>query len=214
MIQAGFEQVGSTVHICEHAAELPDILQAVRPAAIVIAATGLKTTAMQWCQFSRAFTDLPIIVASSDADENEEINCLSHGAVDFVLNDRGLRVLVARTDSHIRRAEVAKEAGRPTSVGDLMIDADTRMATYKGENLNLTRTEFDIMHTLMINAHRVIHRRELIDRVWGTWYGDPHVLETHLSRLRNKVQMLGGPRIATPVRGIGYRLMAADTLIY
>lgn len=214
VIQEGFELLGCEVHLCEHAASLPDTLQQIRPQAVIIAAQGLKTTSMQWCQFARAFTDLPIIVAGVDADENEELNCLNNGAVDFVLEDRGPRVLMARTYGHIRRAELANNGTLPIAIGDLRLDAESRVATYKGESLNLTRTEFDIMNALMSNAHRVVHRRELIDRVWGTWYGDPHVLETHLSRLRHKIQDAGGPRIATSVRGVGYRFSSAEGFVY
>lgn len=213
-IQEGFELLGCEVHLCEHAASLPDTLQSVRPQAVIIAAQGLKTTSMQWCQFARAFTDLPIIVSGIADDENEEINCLNNGAVDVVPEQRGMRVLMTRAYGHIRRAELANSIGLPIAIGDLRLDAETRVATYKGESLNLTRTEFDIMNALMSNAHRVVHRRELIDRVWGTWYGDPHVIETHLSRLRNKVLSAGGPRIAASVRGVGYRFSTTDGFVY
>jgi DNA-binding response OmpR family regulator len=58
----------------------------------------------------------------------------------------------------------------------------------------------------MHNKHRVVNRQELLDRVWGTWFGDDHLLEVHISRLRRKIEINGGPRIAIAVRGVGYRL--------
>ena len=51
-----------------------------------------------------------------------------------------------------------------------------------------------------------VTRETLLERVWGDWYGDTHVVEVHMSRLRNKVKKAGGPSIGTAVRGVGYRL--------
>ena len=209
-IQYAFEQFGYEATLCEEASLVPGILQELQPDAVILTANGLNSPALQWCQFTRAFTNIPIIVANAEADELEEINCLTAGAADYVLQSRGLRVLLTRTDQHLKRLRAAKDQGSPIVHGDFQIHVDTRVATYRGKSLNLTRTEFDVMNVLMANAHRVVHRRELIDRVWGSWYGDPHVLETHLSRLRNKVRSAGGPRIAAPVRGVGYRLTSAD----
>ncbi len=209
-IAFAFEQFGYEVTVCEEASLVPNLLHELQPDAVILAADGLNSPALQWCQFTRAFTATPIIVANAQSDEMQEINCLTGGAVDYVLHSRGMRVLLTRTDQHLKRLRASQNNSFPVIHGDFQIHADTRVATFRGKSLNLTRTEFDVMNVLMTNAHRVVHRRELIDRVWGSWYGDPHVLETHLSRLRNKVRAAGGPRIASPVRGVGYRLTLSE----
>ena len=71
---------------------------------------------------------------------------------------------------------------------------------------DLTRIEFDLLGILLEQPTRVVPRDELVSRVWGSWFGDDHVVEVHLSRLRAKVVRAGGPRIGVAVRGVGYRL--------
>ena len=85
--------------------------------------------------------------------------------------------------------------------------------TVENNVVELTRTEFDLLAILMENSHRVVHRQELLDRIWGTWYGDDHVLETHISRMRKKVTDARGPRVAWAVRGVGYRLSSQESAI-
>lgn len=213
-IRCAFEKCGFHVEICTTAGLLPEKLALHRPSALIISADGISSAPGPWCQFACTFTDLPVIVSGGGEDENEEVECLAAGARDYVLASRGLRIVVLRTDQHIRRAQLASAGVQPIIVGEFRLHADTRVASFQGRSLNLTRTEFEVMNVLMTNAHRVVHRRELIDRVWGTWYGDPHVLETHLSRLRHKVNSAGGPRIATPVRGVGYRLTTSEGSTY
>jgi DNA-binding response OmpR family regulator len=75
-----------------------------------------------------------------------------------------------------------------------------------GAELDLTRIEFDLLAILLEHPTRVVPREELVSRVWGSWFGDDHVVEVHLSRLRAKVVRAGGPRIGVAVRGVGYRL--------
>jgi DNA-binding response OmpR family regulator len=77
-----------------------------------------------------------------------------------------------------------------------------------GQELALTRIEFDLLALLMEDPGRVVPREEIVSRVWGDWFSDDHVVEVHLSRLRRKVSDAGGPRVGTAVRGVGYRLGA------
>ena len=213
-IRCAFEESGFLVEICSSAGALPEKLTLHRPSAVIISANGISSAPAPWCQFACAFTDLPVIVSGGSDDATEEMECLAAGARDYVLVSRGLQIVVMRTDQHIRRAQMAHAGVQPIIIGEFRLHPETRIATYGNQSLHLTRTEFEVMNVLMANAHRVVHRRELIDRVWGSWYGDPHVLETHLSRLRHKVHRAGGPRIATPIRGVGYRLTTSETPTY
>ena len=85
-----------------------------------------------------------------------------------------------------------------------MVDTEARVASVDGVELDLTRTEFDLLVMLMDNPRRVVNREALLEGVWGSWYGDDHVVEVHMSRLRSKVKAAGGPRIGVAVRGVGY----------
>jgi DNA-binding response OmpR family regulator len=150
---------------------------------------------------------VPVIVSPQFHDEIEEISCLSAGADDYVARDRNQRILVTRTTAVIGREKARQNPTRNVLIHkELKISLDNRIAMIGEKLLNLTRTEFELLAILMHNKSRVVHRQELLDRVWGTWFGDDHILEVHISRLRRKIELCGGPRIAVAVRGVGYRL--------
>jgi len=72
--------------------------------------------------------------------------------------------------------------------------------------VDLTRIQFDLLSALAEHPARVLTREQLVDRVWGDWFGTDHHLDVHLSRLRAKIESAGGPRVAWAVRGVGFRL--------
>jgi DNA-binding response OmpR family regulator len=88
---------------------------------------------------------------------------------------------------------------------EIFMDVDRQLVTLHKKQLQLTRTEFEILRILLENSHRVVDRRELIDRIWGGWFGTDHVLEVHVSRLRRKLKDAGRDSLLS-VRGVGYRL--------
>jgi len=97
------------------------------------------------------------------------------------------------------------QASPPLVHGDLEIDREAREVRVRGELVPLTRTEFDLLVTLARNPRRVLAREHLLETVWGEWFGSDHVLDVHLSRLRQKILAAGGGRIAHAVRGVGFR---------
>jgi len=100
------------------------------------------------------------------------------------------------------------ERSERLSFENIQLDGPSRMVYVSGSPVHLTRTEFDLLAMLLAQPQRVFSRAELIGAVWGeTWFGDDHFVETHASRLRRKISAAGGPRIATAVRGVGYRLV-------
>jgi DNA-binding response OmpR family regulator len=106
----------------------------------------------------------------------------------------------------LRRGSGTEAPKTRFEAGPLTVDTETRVATVDETELDLTRTEFDLLVMLMDNPRRVVNRQALLEGVWGSWYGDDHVVEVHMSRLRTKVKAAGGPRIGVAVRGVGYKL--------
>ncbi|NHB86121.1 winged helix-turn-helix transcriptional regulator [Tessaracoccus sp. HDW20] len=74
-----------------------------------------------------------------------------------------------------------------------------------GETVDLTRIQFDLLASLAEQPRRVLTREQLVERVWGGWFGTDHHLDVHLSRLRQRINQAGGPRVAHAVRGVGFR---------
>lgn len=161
---------------------------------------------LEVCRQLRAVGTTPIVFLTSRAEEVDQLVGFAAGADDYVTKPFSPRLLVARVGSVLRRGSGAEEERTRFEVGPLTIDAESRVATADGVELDLTRTEFDLLAILMENPRRVVTRDMLLERVWGSWYGDDHVVEVHMSRLRSKVKAASGLRIGVAVRGVGYKL--------
>ena len=161
---------------------------------------------LEVCRQLRSVGTTPIVFLTSRAEEVDQLVGFAAGADDYVTKPFSPRLLVARVGSVLRRGSGAEEERTRFEVGPLTIDAESRVATADGVELDLTRTEFDLLAILMENPRRVVTRDMLLERVWGSWYGDDHVVEVHMSRLRSKVKAASGLRIGVAVRGVGYKL--------
>ena len=200
---AGFKSFQSNESTAKNA------LEEVKPDVVVIAPRNDEASLTELCQRVRSHSDVPIIVSPQFYNEHEELNNLAAGADDYVSRERSPRILLARTESLINRTASSKRLNSATlNLGILQVNLDTRTVTYGDVMIDMTRTEFDLLAIMLKNMHRVVHREELLNRVWGSWYGDDHILEVHISRLRRKIQKVGGPRLLHPVRGIGYRFLS------
>lgn len=97
-------------------------------------------------------------------------------------------------------------ASEQVNAGDLAVDLAAREVRVNGELIRLTRIEFDLLATLARSPRRVFTREQLMASAWGQSFDGGHVLDSHLSRLRRKIDRAGGQRVAHSVRGVGYRL--------
>jgi DNA-binding response OmpR family regulator len=184
-------------------------LEQSRPDVVVIAPRNEGGSMAAVCQQVRAISPVPMIASPQFHDDIDEMNLLAAGADDYVARDRNHRILIMRTEALMNRA-TQRDRSRTSllAVGRLVLDLDSRIVHFGNTHLLLTRTEFDLLTILIQNSHRVVHREELLNRVWGSWYGDDHILEVHISRLRRKIESIDGTRIFHPVRGVGYRLLS------
>jgi len=164
------------------------------------------------CRALRRRSDVPIIVVSAKNSEVDTVVGLEMGADDYVAKPFRLRELVARMRAALRRAPKVGNGGLPAQLisHDLTLDRERREVTFRGRGLRLPLKEFELLELLMANAGRVVARRTIIDRVWGTGYvGDTKTLDVHVKRLRSRLEddPASPTRIVT-IRGVGYRLDA------
>ena len=186
-------------------------LRARRADLVVLGADDTGADLHEVCRQVRALDRVPVVVvgspnAAGQVDEVVQLMAFAAGADDVVPADLSPRLMLARTGAVLRRAVADTTAVAVRRVGPLELDSESRTASAAGAPLDLTRIEFDLLAILLEHPNRVVARDELVNRVWGSWYGDDHVVEVHLSRLRAKVVRAGGPRIGLAVRGVGYRL--------
>lgn len=157
------------------------------------------------CRQVREISDAYIIMVTARSDEIDRLLGLETGADDFMAKPFSPRELQARANAMFRRPRPGLGDLADVLVhGGLRVDVSARRVFRDGEELSLTRTEFDLLTELMRNPTRVATREDLLKAVWDTpWVGDTHVVEVHVGNLRRK---LGGARYIRTVRGVGYRM--------
>lgn len=163
---------------------------------------------LEVCRRLRAVTDTPIVLLTSRDEEIDQLTGLHVGADDYLTKTISLRLLTAKVAAVLRRSALGGGNNPPAALAadGLRIDLEGRTVSFDGKPVSLTRIEFDLLAALAENPGRVLTREQLVERVWGDWFGDDHHLDVHLSRLRAKVKSAGGPRLAHAVRGVGFRL--------
>jgi DNA-binding response OmpR family regulator len=159
------------------------------------------------CRAVRVITAAPLCLVSPMRREADELLAFARGCDDYITT-ASPELLRARLDALAARGG-RRRAQRMCAFGDLRLDPLMRTATVHGEPVALTRIEFDLLLALVAQQRRVIPRRELLEIGWPGYPPTGHVLDVHLSRLRRKLLSAGGPKIAEPVPGVGYRVGCA-----
>jgi two-component system, OmpR family, response regulator MtrA len=181
------------------------------------------------CRAIRSRSAVIVVLAAICPGAFDEVVALAVGADHFLSGDTLGQIAIARLGALLRRVrqgvhsdDVAvhngshSDTGRSASAaepemervtaGDLEIDLVAREVRVKDGVAQLTRIEFDLLVTLARQPRRVFTREQLMSRAWDQPFDGSHVLDTHLSRLRRKIEAVGGARVAHAVRGVGYRL--------
>ncbi len=149
-----------------------------------------------------------LMLTARDAIENR-VEGLESGADDYLVKPFAPAELVARVHAMLRRVE-AKPENQPVSYAGISLDPATR-EVWRGEMfIELTVTEFNLLHMFLLHPRQVLERRQILNTVWGyDFYGDDNVLEIYVGYLRKKLEADGSPRLIQTVRGIGYVLREA-----
>ncbi|HSP03383.1 MAG TPA: response regulator transcription factor [Acidimicrobiales bacterium] len=155
------------------------------------------------CRRLRARSSVPIIVVTAREEEFDRVRLLELGADDYVVKPFGFRELVARIRAVQRRAGVSSATSRVQSLGPLAIDRHGRRVHVRGEEIDLTPKEFDLLAFLAEVPGVVRTREDIIAQVWDEhWWGPTKTLDVHVASLRRK---LAGCDVITTLRGVGYR---------
>jgi two-component system, OmpR family, response regulator len=153
-----------------------------------------------------AATHLPIIFLTARDATSDKVEGLRIGVDDYVTKPFSVEELVERVKAVLRRSGGPAVLRHSLSFHDLAMDEDTRDVWRAGTFIELTPTEFKLLHYLLANAKRVLTREQILEAVWDyTFAGNASVLETYISYLRQKIDAVDPPLIHT-VRGVGYSL--------
>lgn len=162
------------------------------------------------CRAIRAESQVPIILVTARTDEFDHVLGLELGADSFLTKPFSPRILVAEVAAAARRS-ASPEDSPAFRVGSLTLDVVERRVRVAGQEVSLSKTEFDLLELLMSEPRRAFERQTLLDKVWGPWFGDDHVLEVTVGRLRKKLADAGAPNVIETLRGVGYRLSTSRT---
>ena len=157
-------------------------------------------------QGERGGTRIPVIFLTARDATADKVEGLRLGVDDYVTKPFSIEELVERVKAVLRRAGGAGPGEHKLTYHDLVLDEDTRDVWRGGRLVELTPTEYKLLHYLISNARRVLTREQILEAVWDyTFAGNASVLETYVSYLRHKVDDVDPPLIHT-VRGVGYSL--------
>lgn len=151
---------------------------------------------------------LPILVLTARTEVSDRVSGLDAGADDYLPKPFSLDELLARLRSLLRRSTF-DDADGPTAltIDDLVIDEAARRAWRGDRELELTKTEFDLLELLARNAGVVLSHSSIYDQIWGYDFGpDSKALAVYIGYLRRKTEDGGETRIIQTVRGVGYTL--------
>jgi DNA-binding response OmpR family regulator len=156
--------------------------------------------------------DVPIIFVSARRRELDTILGLELGADDYITKPFNPDVLLAHVKAVLRRSDrqtMGTEEQEKVIAGDVVIDPAAHTVTVAGELVELTAREFALLHTLCLEAGRVLSIDDLISRVWGAEFiGEPQVVYVHIRWLREKIEEdPNNPKRIVNVRGVGYKLV-------
>jgi two-component system OmpR family response regulator len=191
-------------------AEALDVARREKPDLIVLDIMLPKLSGFEVCRILRKDMTVPIVMLTAKTEEVDKIVGLEIGADDYMTKPFSMRELLARLSAMLRRADMAAQPPEPESlkVGELEVDIARHRAFFKGEPLELSPKEFELLAFLARNKGFVFSREQLLDKVWGYDYaGETRTVDVHIRWLRQKIEAdPAKPRHLLTVRGAGYKL--------
>ena len=178
-----------------------------------------KLDGLEVCKRTReSDKQIPIVMLTSRSEELDKVLGLELGADDYITKPFSIRELTARVKALLRRAgapaEPESETPRQLAYGHLAIDLENRKVLGNGSRIDLTAKEFELLALLASHPGRTYSRDELLDLIWGVQFsGYEHTVNSHISRLRSKIE----PDPSTPIYiirvwGVGYRFAETEEI--
>ena len=160
------------------------------------------------CQELRRSSDVPIVMLTAREGERNVVVGLEVGADDYVTKPASPAEVVSRVRAHLRRRRMdAQSANIKYELRDLVIDVSRRQVWVRGEQVDLTTTEFGILSLLAAHPGWVYSRQQIMQQLWdGDFFGDARSADVHIQRIRKKIESdPKNPHYIQTVRGIGYK---------
>ena len=199
---AGFETVAAA-----DAMIAQTMLRTVKPDLLIVDINMPMMDGFEFIERIRGNGDnTPALMLSARGDRADVTRGLTLGADDYVTKPFGLEELVLRVRAILRRAQFTEATPTSLSCGPITLDEASHKVTFNDEVIDLSPTEFRLLHVLLESKGRVLSKSYLLDAVWGiTFETETTVVDTYISYLRKKLHRDGFEGIRT-VRGVGFQL--------
>ncbi|WP_042464224.1 response regulator YycF [Neobacillus dielmonensis] len=214
ILQFNLKKEGYDVYCAYDGNEALRLVDEVQPDLILLDIMLPMRDGMEVCREVRKKYEMPIIMLTAKDSEIDKVLGLELGADDYVTKPFSTRELIARVKANLRRHQqiaVQNEAENETNelmIGSLVIHPDAYIVSKRGETIELTHREFELLHYLAKHIGQVMTREHLLQTVWGyDYYGDVRTVDVTVRRLREKIEdSPSHPAWIVTRRGVGYYL--------
>lgn len=202
-------RAGYDVVVARDGSDALEILDRSFPQLVVLDLMLPNVDGWEICKWIRERSNVPIIMLTARREEGDRIAGLEMGADDYITKPFSPQELVSRVKAVLRRVRTDLPASQmlPMNFGDLEIDIGKRIVTLKGQEVDLTQKEFDLLMLLTRHPKQVFSRNQVLERVWGiSDYIDPGTVTVHMRRLREKIESdPSNPSHILTIWGVGYK---------
>ena len=207
------EREGYRVVSARDGEEALDRFADANPDLVVLDIMLPRLDGLEVCKRLRARSTVPIIMLTARDDELDKVVGLELGADDYITKPFSIREFRSRVRALLRRASLGQELDGKELLGDdeVRIDLPRRAVEVRGEPVELTYVEFELLRTMAARPGRVFSRQLLLEKLWGDYaYREPRTIDVHVRHLREKLEREPRePELILTVRGVGYRFREA-----
>ncbi|RID81504.1 DNA-binding response regulator [Peribacillus asahii] len=213
ILQFNLKKEGYDVHCAYDGNEALKMVEELQPDLILLDIMLPQRDGMEVCREVRKTSEVPIIMLTAKDSEIDKVLGLELGADDYVTKPFSTREIIARVKANLRRQQVVatpdpEEETKEIMVGTLVIHPDAYVVSKRGEMIELTHREFELLHYLAKHIGQVMTREHLLQTVWGyDYFGDVRTVDVTVRRLREKIEdNPSHPSWIVTRRGVGYYL--------
>ncbi|EOF4734901.1 response regulator YycF [Listeria monocytogenes] len=214
IVKFNLNKEGFDVYCAYDGDEALELVEEVQPDLILLDIMLPGRDGIEVCREVRKKYDMPIIMVTAKDSEIDKVIGLELGADDYVTKPFSNRELIARVKANLRRHSLVssnaaeEEENSELEIGSLIIHPDAYVASKRGETIELTHREFELLHYLAKHMGQVMTREHLLQTVWGyDYFGDVRTVDVTVRRLREKIEdNPSHPAWLVTRRGVGYYL--------
>jgi two-component system OmpR family response regulator len=206
MLEAALRHSGFEVHAADSGRTALEAVGSIEPDLVVLDVMLPDLDGFEVCRrWRQEGRRTPVVFLTARDGTEDKVRGLTTGGDDYLVKPFSLEELVARIQAVLRRTG-GRRADAQLRCADLVLDDDAHLVTRAGDEVDLSPTEFNLLHFLMANQGRVLSKAQILDHVWQYDFGgDGGVVETYIGYLRRKLDVVE-PRLIHTIRGVGYVL--------